>query len=181
MHISPLFGLFPFDLWGNTAYLYALGVLFLWFVVVRTGALAVRPHARRHPAKPAPHARHRHAGMVAACRHLRAIGRDGGHRRRLEGADQPVRRPGFARSPGLGHGAGNADPRRHGRLYGAFVGAAFYVVVQDLAAEFDPFRWMFLIGGLLVVSVLFLEGGLMGVADWLRDTTVRLWAGAARK
>jgi branched-chain amino acid transport system permease protein len=67
------------------------------------------------------------------------------------------------------------------RLYGAFVGAAFYVVVQDLAAEFDPFRWMFVIGALLVAIVLFLESGLMGLADWLRDSALRLWTGTARK
>jgi branched-chain amino acid transport system permease protein len=67
------------------------------------------------------------------------------------------------------------------RLYGAFVGAAFYVVVQDLAAEFDPFRWMFVIGGLLIVIVLFLEGGLMGLADWASDRIARLWLGAPHK
>jgi branched-chain amino acid transport system permease protein len=49
------------------------------------------------------------------------------------------------------------------RLYGAFVGAIVYVVVQDLAAEMDPFRWMFVIGGLLMASVLFLENGLVGL------------------
>ncbi|MGH6991022.1 MAG: branched-chain amino acid ABC transporter permease, partial [Stellaceae bacterium] len=67
------------------------------------------------------------------------------------------------------------------RLYGAFVGAAFYVVVQNMAAQVDPFRWMFVIGGLLVVMVLFLEGGLMSLADWARDGLARLWPGAAPK
>jgi branched-chain amino acid transport system permease protein len=56
------------------------------------------------------------------------------------------------------------------RLYGAFVGAAVYVLVQDFAARVDPFRWMFVIGALLMVVVLFLEHGLMGLIDsaWRR-------------
>ena len=31
--IAPLLGLFRFDLSGQTAYLYSLGVLFIWFVI----------------------------------------------------------------------------------------------------------------------------------------------------
>ena len=49
------------------------------------------------------------------------------------------------------------------RLYGAFLGAAIYVVVQDYAAKVNPFYWMFVIGALLMATVLFLENGLMGL------------------
>jgi branched-chain amino acid transport system permease protein len=31
--IAPLFGMFRFDLFGKTAYLYSLGVLFIWFLI----------------------------------------------------------------------------------------------------------------------------------------------------
>ena len=51
------------------------------------------------------------------------------------------------------------------RLYGAFVGAAFFMIVQDWAAAKNPVYWMFVIGGLLMAVVLFLEGGLMGLVD----------------
>ena len=51
------------------------------------------------------------------------------------------------------------------RLYGAFIGAAFFMIVQDWAAAKNPVYWMFVIGGLLMAVVLFLEGGLMGLLD----------------
>jgi len=53
------------------------------------------------------------------------------------------------------------------QLYGAFIGAALYIVVQDFAAEIDPFRWMFVIGGLLMGTVLLLENGIVGIPDML--------------
>jgi branched-chain amino acid transport system permease protein len=62
------------------------------------------------------------------------------------------------------------------RIYGAFVGATVYVVVQDLAAKVNPFYWMFFIGALLMATVLFLEGGLMDILDKSRRITVRLFS-----
>jgi branched-chain amino acid transport system permease protein len=51
------------------------------------------------------------------------------------------------------------------RIYGAFLGAVVYVVVQDYAAKVNPFYWMFFIGGLLMMTVLFLEAGLISLVD----------------
>jgi len=51
------------------------------------------------------------------------------------------------------------------RIYGAFVGAAIYYVVQDYTAKINPYMWEFVIGGLLIAVVLFLEGGLMSLVD----------------
>ena len=48
-----------------------------------------------------------------------------------------------------------------GRLYGAFVGAATYFVVQDWSAKISPFFWEFVVGGMLIVTVLLLDGGLL--------------------
>ena len=59
------------------------------------------------------------------------------------------------------------------RLYGAFIGATIYVVVQDIAAKVNPFYWMFVIGGLLMATVMFLEGGLMEVLDIARREVAR--------
>lgn len=182
VRIAPLFGVFPFDLWGQTGYLYALGVLLLWFVVA--WRIVRSPFGRSLD------------GIRQSPRRMRAIGTPVWWRLvavyTLAGAvagtagSLKVQTNQFV-------GLDSLDLLVSGtalvmlilggtrRLYGAFVGAAFYVVVQDLAAEFDPFRWMFLIGGLLVVMVLFLEGGLMGVADWLRNAAARLWLGTARK
>jgi branched-chain amino acid transport system permease protein len=182
MQVAPLFGVFPFDLWGHTGYLYALGVLLLWFVAA--WRIVRSPFGRSLD------------GIRQSPRRMRAIGTPVWWR--LVAV--------YSLSAAMAGTAGALKAQTNQfvgldsldllvsgtalvmlilggtrRLYGAFVGAAFYVVVQDLAAEFDPFRWMFVIGGLLVVIVLFLEGGLMGLADWARGGLQRLWSGAARK
>jgi len=178
IHIAPLFGLFRFDLWGHTAYLYALGVLFLWFVAA--WRIVRSPFGRSLD------------GIRQSPRRMRAIGTPVWWRlvavyalsACIAGSAGAVKAQ-TAKFVGLDSlgllisGTALVMLILGGtrRLYGAFIGAAFYVVVQDLAAEFDPFRWMFVIGGLLVVIVLFLEGGLMGLADWGRDGLARIWRG----
>jgi branched-chain amino acid transport system permease protein len=52
-----------------------------------------------------------------------------------------------------------------GRLYGAFIGAPLYMILQDRFAQVDPVYWYFWIGLLLVVVVMFAEGGILGIAD----------------
>ncbi len=47
------------------------------------------------------------------------------------------------------------------RLYGAFVGAAVYYLVQDATAKISPYFWEFVVGLMLIATVLFLEGGLL--------------------
>ena len=51
-----------------------------------------------------------------------------------------------------------------GHLYGALIGAPVYVVVKDLAAGWNPYSWMFVIGFLLVFVVRFGQHGLLGLA-----------------
>jgi len=48
-----------------------------------------------------------------------------------------------------------------GRLYGGLVGAAVYMIAQDVLAGINPVYWQFWIGALLVVIVLFARGGIM--------------------
>jgi branched-chain amino acid transport system permease protein len=56
-----------------------------------------------------------------------------------------------------------------GRLYGAFVGPAVYLVAQDYLAKQFPEYWYFGIGALLIAVVLFAPGGILGLIDkWLR-------------
>ena len=54
-----------------------------------------------------------------------------------------------------------------GRLYGAFIGAPLYMIAQDQLAQQDPTYWLFWIGLLLVLVVMFARGGLLGAADRL--------------
>jgi branched-chain amino acid transport system permease protein len=52
-----------------------------------------------------------------------------------------------------------------GRLYGAFVGAALYMIAQDQLAKLEPVFWNFWIGLLLVMLVMFARGGVLGLID----------------
>ena len=78
MEVWPVLG-FRFDLFGQTAYWYCLGVLFVCWLVARAHrAFAVRPLAHRHPRERAAHARDRLAGVLAPAHHLHDLGGDGG-------------------------------------------------------------------------------------------------------
>lgn len=52
-----------------------------------------------------------------------------------------------------------------GRLYGAFIGAAVFMIAQDMLAKTDPVFWNFWIGLLLVLVVMFARGGILGLVD----------------
>ena len=66
-----------------------------------------------------------------------------------------------------------------GRLYGALVGAAVFMIAQDYLAGLNPAYWQFWIGLLLVVIVLFARGGILGGLDRLRDRIRAARRGAA--
>lgn len=59
-----------------------------------------------------------------------------------------------------------------GRLYGAFIGAAVFMIAKDELAKADPVFWYFWIGMLLVLVVMFARGGILGLIDqalsWVR-------------
>jgi branched-chain amino acid transport system permease protein len=55
-----------------------------------------------------------------------------------------------------------------GRLYGALVGAAVFMIAQDYLSGIDPVYWQFWIGFFLVVIVLFAQGGILGGLEALR-------------
>jgi branched-chain amino acid transport system permease protein len=54
-----------------------------------------------------------------------------------------------------------------GRLYGAFIGVPLYMIAQDRFSTIDPTYWYFWIGLLLVLVVAFARGGILGMADAL--------------
>ncbi|QQA42373.1 branched-chain amino acid ABC transporter permease [Pelagovum pacificum] len=60
-----------------------------------------------------------------------------------------------------------------GRLYGAVVGVAIFMVVEHLAAAVDPFNWLFLIGALVLAVVFFVPSGLLGLPKALTDLVKR--------
>jgi branched-chain amino acid transport system permease protein len=50
-----------------------------------------------------------------------------------------------------------------GGLYGALIGAPVYILIKQVAQEWSPYYWMFVVGALLILVVLFVPGGLLGL------------------
>lgn len=48
-----------------------------------------------------------------------------------------------------------------GRLWGALAGTVLFMAVHHFASAIDPFKWMFVIGGLLIAVVLLFPAGLI--------------------
>lgn len=172
--IDPVLGLFDFDLYGRTAYLYCLAVLFFSWLFVRRlvhapfgrSLVGIRENISRMHAIGVP-VRRRLLTVYTVSAALAGVAGA-----LLTQTTQFVGLTvlGFERSGAvlimlvLG-GAG--------RLYGAFVGAALYMIAQDQLAELDPVFWDFWIGLLLVLIVLFARGGVLGLADRLLARLVR--------
>jgi len=47
-----------------------------------------------------------------------------------------------------------------GTLYGPVIGAIFIVVIEQMASIYSPERWPLILGGVFILSVLFLRGGI---------------------
>jgi len=172
--IAPLLGSFRFDLFGRTAYLYSLAILFLAWAVART--IVHSPFGRSL------------IGIRENVTRMQAIGSPVFQRRlRI-----------YAISAALAGIAGALLTQTTqfvalqvlsfelsgtvlvmlilggvGRLYGAFIGAPLYMIAQDQLAKDDPLYWLFWIGLLLVLVVMFARGGVLGIADRLRARTFR--------
>ena len=92
IEMAPVLGLFAFDLYGRTAYLYSLAVLFAATLAVR--AVVNAPFGRSLAGirqNPGAHAGDRRAGLVAAAGGVHAQRRAGRAGGRAVGADQPIR------------------------------------------------------------------------------------------
>lgn len=164
-----LLGLFAFDLYGRTAYLYCLVVLFAVFVLMRRlvhspfglSLRGIREGARRMPAIGAPVRRHQVRIYTIAAGIAGVAGALLAQTTQFVALDVL----GFPRSAELLimlvlGGAGT--------LYGALVGAAAYLLAQDWLSGINPVYWQFLIGLLLVGVVLFGHGGILGILASLR-------------
>jgi branched-chain amino acid transport system permease protein len=154
---------FKFDLYGTTAYAYALVVLFLCFLVSRRiihspfglALRGIRENATRMPAIGAPSRAHlRKVYTIAA-----AMAGIAGALLTHTTSTVSLETLSFGRSADvlviliLG-GAG--------RLYGGILGAIIYMVARDQFSGINPQYWYFWIGLLLVAVVMFLPNGILG-------------------
>lgn len=169
MAVGKVLGLFAFGLYGRTAYLYALAVLFLCFLGMRAlvhspfgrSLVGMRENAARMTALGAPvFARRLIAYTIAA-------GMAG-----ISGALY-AQSTGFVAPDSLGFDrSGNILVMLLlggiGRLYGAFIGVPLFMVAQDRLSDLDPAYWYFWIGLGLVLMVRFARGGILGLAARIR-------------
>jgi branched-chain amino acid transport system permease protein len=169
MTVDPLLGRFDFDMFGQTGYLYSLAVLFVVWALLRH--LVNAPFGRSL------------VGIRQNPARMQALGVSVWGRRLIA----------FAISSALAGLAGALSAQTNqfvslsvfsldlsgmvivmlviggiGRLYGAFVGATVYMVAQDTLSKDQPAFWLFWIGLLLILLVLFNRGGLLGLCDRLR-------------
>jgi branched-chain amino acid transport system permease protein len=174
VEMKKLFGVFGFGLDGRTAYLYSLGVLFVVFCFARRlvrspfglSLRGVREGERRMPAIGASVPRKLVAVYTVGAGIAGIAGALLAQTTQFVGIDAL----GFPRSAELMimlilGGAGY--------LYGALLGAAVFMVLQDYLSNLNPVYWQFWLGLLLVLIVLFARGGLMGGLIALRNRLAR--------
>jgi len=162
MTMWKILGVFRFDIAGRAAYLYSLIVLFVVFVVLRRlvhspFGLSLRGVRERRLRMPAIGASVREREIAIFTVSAAVAGVAGAL---LAQTTQFVALDvlGFGRSAEL---LIILVLGGTGRLYGGLVGAAVYMIAQDVLAGINPVYWQFWIGALLVVIVLFARGGIM--------------------
>jgi branched-chain amino acid transport system permease protein len=163
---APLLGRFDYDLYGHTTYLYVLAVLAVVFYFVRR--IVYSPFGQAL------------TGIRENVRRMHAIGSPV-HRRLVTV---------YAIAAGIAGVAGALFTQTNayvtltvfdfdnsakvmvmlilggtGRLYGAFVGAVVYMVLEDKLSKLSPTFWQFGIGLMLVLAVLFARRGLLGLIE----------------
>jgi branched-chain amino acid transport system permease protein len=163
-----LLGVFAFDLGGKVAYLYSLAVLLVLFVLMRRlvnspfglSLRGLREGGKRMPAIGAPVRRRQILIFTIAAGVAGIAGGLLAQTTQFVGLEVL----GFPRSAELliMLVLGGA-----GRLYGALIGAALFMIAQEFLSGINPVYWQFWIGLLLVVAVLFARGGIMGAAEAL--------------
>jgi branched-chain amino acid transport system permease protein len=175
MHVSPIFGIFEFNLFGQTAYVYSAVVLFLWFLIAwrlvhspfGRSLDGIRQNARRMRAIGTPVWWRLLGVYTIAAAMAGSAGALSAHSTRFVGLDVLSLLTSGIVTVMLILGGTR-------RLYGAFVGAVIYSVVQDSTAKISPHFWEFIVGGMLIATVLFLEGGLMDLGRVGRGLIERL-------
>ena len=163
MMVGKIFGVFEFDLNGTVAFWYSFAVLFILFVVLRRvvkspfglSLVGIREGVRRMPSLGVNVNRRLIAIFTAAAAIAGVAGALLAQTTQFVGLDAL----GFPRSAEL---LIMLVLGGTGRLYGALIGAAVFMVAQDYIAGLNPAYWQFYIGLLLVLIVLFARGGILG-------------------
>ncbi len=174
MQVWPILGLFRFDMFGRTAYLYCLVVLFLGWLAARhiihspfgRSLIGARENIARMHAIGAPVERRRLLIYTISAALAGASGALIAQTTSFVGLTSlSLERSGNALIMLIIGGVG--------RLYGAFIGVPLFMIAQDRFSEIDPVYWYFWLGLLMVAVVVFARGGVLGLLDRLRESLSR--------
>jgi branched-chain amino acid transport system permease protein len=175
IHTWKLLGYFAFDLYGYTAYSYALAVLFVLFLFARRlihspfglSLRGIRENFIRMPAIGAPSRSHIRTIYTIAAAMAGMAGALLAQTTETVSLDSL----GFERSAEVVVILVLGGP---GRLYGGLVGAVIFMVARDQFSGIEPQYWYFWIGILLVGVVIFLPDGVLGGLAKLRSRWSRM-------
>ena len=170
MKIDPVFGLFRFDLFGDTAYVYCLAVLFIGWLIARN--IVYSSFGRSL------------TGIRENTNRMHAIGAPVEGRKiaiyTISGALAGVAGALIAQTTAL-VGLNTLALSKSGeliimlviggvgQLYGAFIGVPLYMIAQDRFSQIDPIFWYFWIGLFMIFVVVFARGGVLGVGGRFLD------------
>ena len=165
----PILGRFEFDvLYFRSQYLYALAVLFVCFAVVRV--LVYSPFGRSLTGIRENLLRMHAVGAPVRARQVLAYA--------ISAALAGVAGAVFVQATGYVNLAVLGLERSagvliililggYGRLYGAFVGAIAYMVLEHTLSKAYPTAWQLGIGVTLMLVALYARNGILGLGEWL--------------
>ena len=170
MKIDPIFGLFRFDLFGDTAYVYCFTVLFLGWLIARNivyssfgrSLTGIRENTNRMHAIGAPVDRRKIAIYTISAALAGVAGALIAQTTALVGLNTLALSKSGELIIMLVIGG-------VGQLYGAFIGVPLYMIAQDRFSQIDPIFWYFWIGLFMIFVVVFARGGVLGVCGRFLD------------
>ena len=167
--VNPIFGLFRFDMFGRTGYLYALAILVLSYFALNR--IAASPFGLTSQGIRSDPGRMTALGC-SVYRHLVIVYMIGGLFAGLAGAlsAQTAGVVGLNSFGFLLSAEALVMVVLGGtlRLSGAIAGTLAFMVIHHVTSTINPFHWLLVIGLLLVGVVLLLPGGLTSAASVLR-------------
>lgn len=171
-----IFGIFPFDLWGRSAYLFGLALLLVIFAALKF--VVQSPFGMLCRGAKADSLRVSALGVFVFPVLLKmfvisgAVAGIGGALGAIATQVVGLDSVSFEISANalvmlvIG-GIGN--------LYGALVGTVIFMMLEHIVASINPFHWMTLVGAVLIAVVLAAPRGLSGTLDELRQLMRRRW------
>lgn len=174
MSPAPLFGVFEFDLWGRSAYLFGLGLLLIVFAVLRFVTRSpfgmVCRGLKEDPLRISALGIYAFPVLLKMFVISGAVAGMGGALAAIATQVVGLDSVSFEVSAnalvmlvlgGIGH------------LYGALIGTVIFMALEHVVAAINPFHWMTLVGAVLIAIVLFAPRGLSGTLDELARMLTR--------